>query len=108
MEAWEVIDRGSDMNVIDLIWAFKLRRFSDGMIKEFKAGFCARGDQQLQGIDFFETYAPVVQWTSVRMMLILEILMNLKSKQSDVTAAFLHANLTPEEKVFVEMHLGFR
>ena len=50
----------------------------------------------------------MVQWTSVRMMLILEILMNLKSKQGDVTAAFLHADLSPEEKVFVEMPLGFR
>ena len=108
MEAWEVVDRGSDMNVIDSIWAFKLKRFPDGMIKKFKAWFCARGDQQLQGIDFFETYAPVVQWTSVRMMLILEILMNLKSKQGDVTAAFLHANSAPEEKVFVEIPLGFR
>ena len=42
------------------------------------------------------------------MMLILEILMNLKSKQGDVTAVFLHADLAPEEKVFVEMPLGFR
>ena len=78
------------------------------MIKKFKASFCARGDHQLQGIDFFETYAPVVQWTLVRMMLILEILINLKSKQGNVTAAFIHANLGPEEKVFVEMPLGFR
>ena len=81
------------MTVSDSIWAFKLKRFSDGLIKKVKARFCARGDQQLQDIDFFETYAPVVQWTSVRMMLILEILMNLKSKQGGVTADFLHADL---------------
>ena len=78
------------------------------MIKKFKARFCARGDQQLEGIDFFETYAPVVQWTTVRMMLILEILLNLKSKQGGVTAAFLHAELGEDEKVYVEMPLGFR
>eukprot|EP00956_Cyclotella_meneghiniana_P031971 scaffold85836_cov36-Cyclotella_meneghiniana.AAC.1 len=70
------------MNVIDSIWAFKLKRFPDGMVKKFKARFCARGDQeQLEGVDFFETYAPVVQWTTVRLMLILEILLQLKSKQ---------------------------
>ena len=107
MEAWEVVDKEDGMNVIQSIWAFKLKRFPDGLIKKFKARFCARGDQQLEGIDFFETYAPVVQWTSVRMMLILEILMKLKSKQGDVTAAFLHAELGPEEKVYVEMPLGF-
>ena len=108
MEAWEVVDREEGMNVIDSIWAFKLKRFPDGLIKKFKARFCARGDQQLEGIDFFETYAPVVQWTTVRMMLILEILLNLKSKQGDVTAAFLHAELGEDEKVYVEMPLGFR
>ena len=103
-----MVDREDGMNVIQSIWAFKLKRFPDGLIKKFKARFCARGDQQLEGIDFFETYAPVVQWTSVQMMLILEILMKLKSKQGDVTAAFLHAELGPEEKVYVEMPPGFR
>ena len=96
------------MNVIQSIWAFKLKCFPDGLIKKFKASFCARGDQQLERIDFFETHAPVVQWNSVRMMLVLEISMNLKSKQGDVTAAFLHAELELEEKVYVEMPLDFR
>ena len=41
-------------------------------------------------------------------MLILEILLNVKLKQDNVTAAFLHANLEKDEKVFVEMPLGFR
>ncbi len=31
----------------------------------FKARFCAKGDEQLKGIDFFETYALVVQWTTM-------------------------------------------
>jgi hypothetical protein len=108
MGAWEVVDRSEAENVIDSIWAFKLKRFPDGMVKKFKARFCARGDQQLEGVDFFETYAPVVQWTTVRLMLILEVLLDLKSKQGDVTAAFLHGELGENEKVYVEMPLGFR
>jgi len=108
MDVWEVVDRTDDMNVIDSIWAFKLKRFPDGMVKKFKARFCARGDQQLEGIDFFETYAPVVQWTTVRLMLILEILLQLKSKQGDVAAAFVHGKLEDHEKVHIEMPLGFR
>ena len=89
MDAWEVVDREGDMNIIDAIWAFKLKRFPDGMVKKSKARFCARGDQQLEGIYFFETYTPVVQWTIVRMMLILEILLKLKSKQGGVPVTFL-------------------
>ena len=108
MDAWEVVDQTPDMNVIDSIWAFKLKRFPDGLIKKFKARFCARGDQQLEGVDFFETYAPVVQWTTVRLLLILEMLLGLKSKQGDVTAAFLHADLDDNEKMFVRMPQGFR
>ena len=41
-------------------------------------------------------------------MLILEVLLGLKSKQGDVTAAFLHANLGEDEKVFVDMPQGFK
>lgn len=78
--------------MIDSVWAIKLKRFPNGMVKKFKARFCARGDQQLEGVDFFETYAPVVQWTTVRLMLILEVLLDLKSKQGDVTGAFLMAS----------------
>jgi hypothetical protein len=40
-------------------------------------------------------------------MLILEVLLQLKTKQGDATAAFLHADLNQEkEKVYVEMPLG--
>ena len=85
----------------------KLRRYPDVLIKIFKASFCARGGMQLKGIDFFETYAPVVQWTTVRLMLILEVLLGLKSKQGDVTADFLHADLGEDKKVFVDMPRGF-
>jgi hypothetical protein len=105
-DAWSVIDR-LDHHVIASSWAFKCKRYPDGLIKKFKACFCARGDQQIEGIDFFETYAPVVQWTTIRLMFILEILLRLKSKQGDVTCAFLHADLEPGENVYVDMPLGF-
>ena len=72
MGAWEIVDRYVSMNFIDSTWDFKCKRYPDGLIKEFKARFCAGGDQQLEGIDLFENYAPVVQWKTVQFMLILE------------------------------------
>ena len=80
MDDWEVVDRTDNMTFIDSVCAFKLKWFPDGLIKKCKVKFSARGDQQLEGVDFFETYASVVQWTTVRMMLILEIQLKLKSK----------------------------
>ncbi len=61
IEAWQVVDREDEMNVISSTWAFECKSYPDGLIKKFKARFCACGDQQLEGTDFFETYAPVVQ-----------------------------------------------
>jgi hypothetical protein len=43
----------------------------------------------------------------IRLMFILEVLLGLKSKQGDVTCAFLHAKLAPDESVYVDMPLGF-
>ena len=108
MEAWDVVEQEPGMNVLPSTWAFKCKRFPDGLIKKFKARFCARGDRQKEGIDYFETYAPVVQWTTIRLMLILECLLGLKSKQGDVTCAFLHAHLDEGEKVHLKMPQGFK
>ena len=100
MDLWEVVSRTKYKNFLWTMWAFNLKRFPYGLIKKFKAQFCARGDPQVEGIDFFETYAPVAQWTTICLM--------LKSNHEDIAAAFLHANLEEEEYVFVEIPLGFR
>jgi hypothetical protein len=70
IDAWSVFDcygsQGALHHVIPSTWAFKWKRYPDGRIKKFKARFCARGGyKQLKGIDFFKTYAPVVQWTTM-------------------------------------------
>jgi hypothetical protein len=43
-----------------------------GQSKKFKERFCTRGDKQIHGVDFFETYSPVVQLTTIWLMLVLE------------------------------------
>ena len=108
MGVQDVVDHPEGVNVIDSTWAFKLKCYPDGLIKKFKAHFCVRGDQQVHDVDFFETYAPVVQWTTNRLMLILEVLLGLKSKQGDITAAFVHADIEEGENIYVEMPHGFR
>jgi hypothetical protein len=60
-----------------------------------------------EGIDFVETYAPRVQWTTICLMFILEILLGLKSMQGDVTCAFLHADLEENKTVYIDMPMEF-
>ncbi len=62
---------------------------------------------QLEGINFFKTYVPVVKWTAVCLLLIIEVLTGLKRKQSDVTAALLNVDLEEGENIFVDMPKGF-
>ena len=94
--------------MIDSTWAFKIKCFPDGLIKKFKALFCVRGDQQVHDIDFFETYVPIVQWIMVGLILILNVLLGLKSKQCNITAVFVHADVEEGENIFGEMPRGFR
>ena len=60
-------------------------------VRKLKSRFCVRGDKQIEGVDFFDTFAPVVNWTTVRLMLILSIVLGLSTRQVDYTAAFVHA-----------------
>ena len=104
-ECWEVVEKESWMNVLPGTWAFKCKRFPDGSVRKLKARFCARGDRQIEGLDYFETYAPVTNWMTVRLMLTLSTILGLHTKQVDYTAAFIHAPIDGE--VFVEMPRGF-
>ena len=107
MGAWYIVDQNDSMNFIESTLAFKCNRYSGVSIKSFKDRFCAIGNQQLEGIDLFETYAPVVQFITVLLMLTLEVLLCFKFKQVDVTAAFIHADITKDEKVYIEMSKVF-
>ena len=78
-DAWDKVDRTTDMNVLDSIWAFKIKRFPDGTLRKLKARFCVKGFQQIEGVDYFETYAPVVFWIMVRIMLVLSLILHLNT-----------------------------
>ena len=101
MNAFLVVNKEPWMNVVSSVWAFKRKRYPDGAIRKLKARICARGFEQIEGVDYFETFAPVVQWMTVRLVLIMTILLNLENKQIDYTAAFLQAPL--DHDVYVEM-----
>jgi hypothetical protein len=109
MNAWDIVPRqkaiDEDKRIFDSVWAFKRKRYPDGMVKKLKARLCVRGDQQEEGVDFFETYSPVVGWSTIRLLLVLSILLELKTKQVDYTLAFVHAPI--DRGTYVEMPKGF-
>jgi Reverse transcriptase (RNA-dependent DNA polymerase) len=56
-------------------------------------------------VDFFDTYAPVMAWSTVRLLLILSVMMGLATKQVDYTLAFVQADI--KDDVYIRMAKGF-
>ena len=51
---------GNKRQVLKGNWVFKLKHLPNGPQSKFKARYCVRGDTQREGVDYFDTYAPVV------------------------------------------------
>jgi hypothetical protein len=101
MQAFIVVDKQPWMNVVSSVWAFKWKRYPDGSIRKLKARIYACGFEQIEGVDYFETFAPLVQWMTVRVILIMTILLNLENKQINYTAAFMQAPI--DHDVYVKI-----
>jgi hypothetical protein len=82
--------------------------FPDGTVKKFKACFCACGDRQKEGIDFFETWAHVVQRSTIQIVMVLAAKLGLHSVQCDITAVFIHGRVPPKEEIHVHQPRGFK
>jgi hypothetical protein len=108
LKAWTVVPREMaelmGKKVIKSTWAFRQKRAPDGSPTKKKARFCVRGDLQSK-FEEFESYSPVVQWSSVRLMLILSIVHGLETRQVDYVNAFAQADLDTD--VFIELPQGF-
>ena len=106
-EHWQIILRSSmpkNIKTIMAIWAFKRKRFPDGTLNKHKARLCAHGGQQQWGVNYWETYAPVVNWISVRFLLILTELAGLETQALDFVLAFPQAAL--DVPVYMELPSG--
>ncbi len=93
-----------DVKTIMAIWSFKCMRFPDGMLNKRKAWLCVHGGQQTWGLDCWDTYAPVVTWASVQLLLIIAKIHGPKSKSIDFVLAFPQANL--DVPVYMELPAG--
>jgi hypothetical protein len=104
---WEIIPRSmmpKDMKTIMSIWSFKRKSLPDGTLNKHKARLCAHGGMQQWGVNYWETYAPVVNWISVRFLLIISEIIGLETKTLNFVLAFPQADL--DTPVFMEIPIG--
>ena len=76
---WEVIDNNSpNKHLVTCKWVYKLNLKLDGTIDKYKARLVARGFKQQQGIDYEETFAPVLKFSTPRVLIAMVTSFNLK------------------------------
>ena len=105
---WTIVPRKNmptNAKTILAIWSFKRKRLPDGSISKYKARLCAHGGMQRWGENYWETYAPVVNWISIRVLLILSLIFDLKTRSLDFVLAFPQAKLDVD--IFMELPVGF-
>jgi hypothetical protein len=102
---WVLVDLPPGSKPIGCKWVFRRKYTTDGSIQAFKARLVAKGFRQKEGIDYFDTYAPVARITSIRVLMALASIYNLYVHQMDVKTAFLNGDL--DEEVYMEQPEGF-
>lgn len=103
--SWDIVPRPHNKNVVSCKWVYKIKYRSDGSVERFKARLVARGFTQQHGIDYEETFSPVVKITTVRIVLHIALNYDWPLYQLDVKNAFLHGEL--KEEVFMEQPQGY-
>nr|GEU35726.1 zinc finger, CCHC-type [Tanacetum cinerariifolium] len=95
---WVLFDLPPYCKPLGCKWIFKRKMKFDGTIDKFKARLVIQGFRQKEGIDFFDTYAPVALITTIRLLLDLSAIQNLVIHQMDVKTTFLNGDLDKEVK----------
>jgi hypothetical protein len=103
---WQLVPSSPSQNIIGCKWVFRIKRHADGSIERFKARLVAKGFHQQPGIDYGETYSPVIKPTTVRAILSIAISAGWAIRQIDIQNAFLHGHLS--EDVFMAQPPGYQ
>ncbi len=103
---WELVELPADRTAIGCSkWVFKTKMGSDGSVNYYKGRLVAKGYAQKYGVDYEQTFAPVVRSSSIRTLLAFAVQNDMIVHQIDVVTAFLNGLL--EEDIYMEQPEGY-
>lgn len=105
-KTWTLVPRESIGRTIGCRWVFAKKRDQNGCVVRYKARLVAKGFKQKYGVDFFETYSPVANMNSIRVVLAVCAVLSYKMEQLDVDTAFLNSVLS--DRVHMEVPIGVK
>jgi len=108
MQVWKVLPKSevpTGHNLIGTRFVFDVKSNPDGTLERMKARLVAQGFSQVEGVDFNETYAPVLKMATLRCALALAAARRYSIVQLDVTTAFLYGSL--KERLFAKIPPGY-
>ena len=104
-ETWDLVTLPKGRKAIKSKWVFKRKTDATGKVIRHKARLVAKGFQQKQGIDYTETFSPVMKFNTMRTVMALACEHELEVHQLDVDTAFLYGEL--DEDIYMEQPEGF-
>jgi hypothetical protein len=87
---WTLEDLPPGKRAIPLRWVFRIKRDAKGKFEKYKCRIVVKGYSQIAGLDFNETFAPVVRIESIRVIFALAAANDLYILHIDCKNAFLH------------------
>lgn len=102
---WVLVDLPQGRKPVTCKWVLRTKLKSDGSFDRYKARLVARGFSQTSGVDYHETFSPVVRYESVRLIIALAATLDMDICQFDVKTAFLYGDLN--EEIFMAQPEGY-
>ena len=95
-------------NIVKSMWAYRRKRRPDGTVSRYKARLVIRGNLLKQYYNFStnDTFAPVVEWSTVRMLFSLGVIEDWKTASIDFKSAFTQGQLP--EPIYLELPPGYQ
>lgn len=90
------VARPTGRTLVDCKWVFAIKHGLTGKIVKYKARLVAKGFTQVEGIDYTETFAPVLKFVSICAILAIAAQQDLDIHQMDIKSAFLNGDLAEE------------